>query len=424
MKAILPPSRAAAEAGSAAQAARIAMAVATSAQKNCALVTMAKLLNERQEEILRANHHDMVCALESGASEVITKRLVLTAQSLAARISALHQLSALPDPVGEIFHSQEPEPRLMVQKIRVPIGVILLVFESRPHVSVNGPAVCFKSGNCIILRGGNEAEKTNRCLVSLWHQALECADLPQDAVQLLQAGHQSVEEALHLAESIQLVIPRGGRALMDTVAMHARMPVLHHYAGLCHQYVDASANLQKALNIIIDSKLSMPAVCNSMETLLVHRDLLPWCSELVNALTSHGVEVRGCTALQRVVSGISPATEDDWSTEYLSEIVSIKVVGTLHEAIMHINTYGSHHTDGIITENLSSQQTFNNLVDSAVVLCNTSTMYCDGSLLGFGPEIGISTSILHARGPVGASDLTTYKVVVSGNGHTLKPEAL
>lgn len=406
----------------AAQSARIAMLSASADQKNRVLTAMAKLLEENVREILLANRQDMTRARNHSASLATLRRLELTPNNINSRIRAVQELKSLPDPVGNVFYSGEPEAGLTVEKVSVPIGVILVIFEARPHVSVNGPAVGLKAGNCTILRGGSEAANTNGCLVTLWRKALDLGGLPSDAVQLLGGDHKTVEEALHLSEMIQLVIPRGGRALMDTVAVHAKMPVLHHEAGNCHQYVDANANLDKAMRVLLDSKLTMPAVCNAMESLLVHRDLLPWCAELVNELASHGVEVRGCGVLKALVPNVVLANDDDWKTEYLREIVSIKVVGSVCEAIEHINTYGSHHTDGIITEDQATRQAFIDRVESAVVLCNASTMYCDGSLLGFGPEIGISTSRLHARGPVGTKDLTTYKIVVRGNGHTMCSE--
>lgn len=405
---------------SAAQSVRAEMAAADTEQKNLALLTMAKLLDRNRSELVCANCRDLKEARKLGASDTRCRRLTLTSETITSRINALHQLRNLPDPVGDIFHSTEPEPQLFVTKVRVPIGVVLVIFESRPHVSINGPAVCLKAGNCIILRGASEAFHTNSLLVSLWSQALVSAALPVEAVQLLDGGHETVVDALHESERIQLVIPRGGKGLMETVAKHARIPVLNHDAGICHLYLDAGADPNKAEKIALDSKLAMPAVCNAVETLLVHHDWLPWCSRLVNSFIRHGVEVRGCNLLQSLTPQIELADESDWSAEYLQEIISIKIVDSLDDAIAHINKYGSHHTDGIVTENDESSRTFLKQVNSAVVLCNTSTMYCDGSLLGFGPEIGISTSILHARGPVGAWDLTSYKVLVHGDGHSLQ----
>ncbi|MFW5923821.1 MAG: glutamate-5-semialdehyde dehydrogenase, partial [Planctomycetota bacterium] len=335
------------------------------------------------------------------------------------RIESLEKIAALPDPVGQIGEMEERPNGLMVGRMQVPLGVMLMIYEARPHVTVNAGAFALKSGNAIICKGGSEAENCNAVLGELWQQALEEAGLPGEAIQVLALSHEEVDDLLTREEDIDLVIPRGGEKLIESVSKQSRIPVIKHYAGRCHVYVGRQADPEKALSIVLDSKLLMPAVCNAVETVLVDEDMLDWVPDLVAELTDNGVEVRGCELVQAQALGVEPATEEDWETEYLDKTLSVRVVVGVEEAIEHISRYGSGHTESIVTENYSDARKFMREVDSGVVLVNASTMFCDGESLGMGAEIGISTDKLHARGPMGLEDLTTYKHVIMGEGQIL-----
>jgi len=301
----------------------------------------------------------------------------------------------------------------------VPIGVILMVYEARPHVTINAGAFCLKAGNAVILRGGSEARRCNRLLGRLWQEALEAADLPGEAVQVVSGSHADVREMLEMDDLIDLIIPRGSKKMVQAMAKQCRVPIIKHDEGICHVYVDEPADVASAINITLDSKCLMPEVCNAAETLLVARKATGHLPELLEALQRAGVALRGCDESRRAAPGVAPATDDDWATEYLDMTLAVRVVEDVEAAIDHINHYGSHHTDTIVTANRQSAERFVAAVDSGVVLVNASTMFCDGQALGMGAEIGISTGRLHARGPMGLEELTTYKFVIEGRGEVM-----
>ncbi|MFP4176073.1 MAG: glutamate-5-semialdehyde dehydrogenase [Candidatus Brocadiia bacterium] len=387
--------------------------------KNAVLRRMARLLEENMGEIVAANEKDMARARETGIARSLVNRLAFGESKVRSRIESLEKIAALPDPVGQIGEMEERPNGLMVGRMQVPLGVMLMIYEARPHVTVNAGAFALKSGNAIICKGGSEAENCNAVLGELWQQALEEAGLPGEAIQVLALSHEEVDDLLTREEDIDLVIPRGGEKLIESVSKQSRIPVIKHYAGRCHVYVGRQADPEKALSIVLDSKLLMPAVCNAVETVLVDEDMLDWVPDLVAELTDNGVEVRGCELVQAQALGVEPATEEDWETEYLDKTLSVRVVVGVEEAIEHISRYGSGHTESIVTENYSDARKFMREVDSGVVLVNASTMFCDGESLGMGAEIGISTDKLHARGPMGLEDLTTYKHVIMGEGQIL-----
>ena len=405
-----------------AQAARessAAVAAAPAEQKNAALRAMRLRLGDRTKDILAANKTDLVQAQADGLDGRLVKRLRFGRGKLEARIRSLEKIEALPDPVGQVFREDERPNGLRVERMRVPIGVILMIYEARPHVTVNAGAFCLKSGNAAILRGGSEAKHCNAILGDLWSASLAEADLPTDAIQIISGTHEDIDALLGLDEYIDLVIPRGGKGLIEAVSRRSLIPVIKHYAGVCHVYVDEGADVADAIAIAVDSKCLMPEVCNAMETLLVHRAHAGELPRIVSALKDAGVTVRGCLLTRSVVPEVDPASEDDWRTEYLDNLLAVRVVKNVQEAIRHINAYGSHHTDAIVTADESRAQHFVDQVDSAVVLVNASTMFCDGESLGMGAEIGISTDKLHARGPMGLEELTSYKFVIHGNGHVM-----
>jgi len=399
-------------------------AKADTATKNALLLRMAGLLKEHHADVLAANREDVKTAKSRGIDGKLLKRLSFGHEKIMSRIEALKLMAGLPDPVGEITHMQKRPNGLMAGRMRVPLGLILMIYEARPHVTVNGGALAVKSGNTVILRGGSEASRCNRVLGELWSDALQAAGLPLDAIQVVTSSHEELGEMLRLDDHIDLVIPRGGKGLIKAVAEQSKIPVIKHFEGICHVYVGTLADTKKALRIILDSKLLMPGVCNAAETVLVDESMEWWVKSLVDALERRGVEVRGCPAVRKAAPQALPATDEDWSTEYLDTIYSIKVVRGTGEAIDHIATYGSGHTDAIVTEDYSAAHRFVREVDSSVVLVNASTMFCDGQALGMGAEIGISTDRLHARGPMGLKELTTYKHVVWGVGQIMGREHL
>jgi len=405
-----------------AQAARessAAVAAASTEQRNATLGAMRHRLAERAKDILAANQKDLAEAQAAGLDGRLVDRLRFGKGKLQARMRSLEKIEALSDPVGQVFREEERPNGLRVARVRVPIGVILMVYEARPHVTVNAGAFCLKSGNAAILRGGSEAKRCNAILGDLWNTSLAEAGLPTDAIQVVSGTHEDIEALLRLDEYIDLVIPRGGKGLIEAVSRRSLIPVIKHYAGVCHVYVDEGADIDEAVAIAIDSKCLMPEVCNAMETLLVHSDHAGELPRIVSALEDAGVTLRGCLLTRSVCPQVEPASEDDWRTEYLDNLLAVRVVKNVQEAIRHINAYGSHHTDAIATADESRAQQFVDQVDSAVVLVNASTMFCDGEALGMGAEIGISTDKLHARGPMGLEDLTSYKFVIRGNGHVM-----
>jgi glutamate-5-semialdehyde dehydrogenase len=329
------------------------------------------------------------------------------------------KIQSLPDPVGQEFQRNSMSNGLEVSRVHVPLGVILMIYEARPHVTVNAGAFCLKSGNAVILRGGSEAGRSNMILGQLWQEALVGSGLPIGAIQVVSGDYEEVGELLRREGDIDLVIPRGGKTLIAAVSEVSSIPVIKHCAGICHIYVDDKVDVDKAIDIAIDSKCLMPEVCNAMETLLVAKTHKKRLARIAKALTGHGVTLKGCEITLSILPGIDPATEEDWRTEYLDDVLSIRLVKGVDEAIEHINTYGSHHTDAIVTNSKARADRFTQRVDSAVVLVNASTMFCDGESLGMGAEIGISTDKLHARGPMGLEELTSYKFVIRGAGHVM-----
>lgn len=395
------------------------IATATTAQKNAALRRMATLLDAQRNTIIDANNADIAAAKKDGVDASLLSRLVFDNKKIASRIRCLEKIAALPDPVGETYVSDRRPNGLVATRVRVPLGVILMIYEARPHVTVNAGALCLKAGNTALLRGGKEATRCNELMGNLWQNALRDADLPVDAIHVISGTHDDVATLLSCDDYITLAIPRGGPKLIAAVAERATMPVIKHYEGICHLYIDQTATLEKACALTLDSKCLMPEVCNAMETLLIHHsrdDMLP---PLIDALKKAGVTVKGCAHTRGVVPTIEEATEEDWRTEYLDMTLSIRSVPSCEAAIDHINTYGSHHTDSIVTDSYHAAQSFVTHVDSGVVLVNASTMFCDGETLGMGAEIGISTDKIHARGPMGMTELTTYKHVIYGNGQRM-----
>ncbi|MBN1589335.1 MAG: glutamate-5-semialdehyde dehydrogenase [Pirellulales bacterium] len=406
-----------------AQAARRAsrtLAVAPRDKKDAALIGMARRLSDHAGEILEANQQDLKAAVEVNLPENMVARLRFDETKILSRQRSLQKIAELPDPVGQAIRSEIRPNGLSVDRVRVPMGVILMVYEARPHVTVNAGAFCLKSGNAAILRGGSEAKRCNALLGRLWQESLDEAGLPVKAIQVISGDHQFIHELLELDQYIDLVIPRGGKRLIEAVAERSRIPVIKHYEGICHVYLDEIDDLlPSAVSIVLDSKCLMPEVCNAAETLLVSRRAASHLATVVSALREQGVALRGCEEARQFDPRLEPASEEDWKTEYLDMVFSVRVVDGVSEAIEHINRYGSHHTDTIVTSNTAHAEQFVAGVDSAVVLVNASTMFCDGESLGMGAEIGISTDKLHARGPMGLEELTTYKFVIHGGGHVM-----
>jgi len=396
-----------------------ALAAATTEKKNTVIRTMVGKLASRKKEILRANEADLAQARSKRLPLTLVNRLRFDEAKIDARIRCLNKLEALPDPVGQLYGVERRPNGLEVARVRVPLGVILMIYEARPHVTVNAGAFCLKSGNAAILRGGSEAKRCNAVLGNLWRESLTESGLPPEAIQVIAGSHKEIGNLLHEDEYIDLVIPRGGKTLIKTVADMSRIPVVKHFAGICHVYLDQGADIDEGIAIALDSKCLMPEVCNAMETLLVCEQLSHALPRIVNTFQKRGVTVKGCETTKALVTGVELATEDDWRTEYLDTIVSVRIVSDVNKAIEHINRYGSHHTDAIVTDSESRARQFVQRVDSAVVLVNASTMFCDGESLGMGAEIGISTDKIHARGPMGLEELTSYKFVIRGDGHLM-----
>jgi len=393
--------------------------VAATDRKNAAIAAMARKLAQSKRSIMDANSADIAAARRDGLPGNLIDRLGFGQAKIDARIRALGKIEALPDPVGKPCYVDYRPNGLKVARVRVPLGVILMIYEARPHVTINAGAFCLKSGNAAILRGGSEAKRCNELLGKLWGEALQEAGLPDEAIQIISGSHEEIGDLLRQDQFIDLVIPRGGKSLIEAVSKKSKIPVVKHFSGVCHVYLDRIKDTEKAVDIALDSKCLMPEVCNAMETLLVHRDLSCDVPKFVDEFRRCGVQVRGCKETRSLVSDVKPATRQDWRTEYLDNIVSMRVVADIDEAIQHINTYGSGHTDAIVTDSIENADRFVQYVDSAVVLVNASTMFCDGESLGMGAEIGISTDKLHARGPMGLEELTSYKFVIHGSGHVM-----
>jgi glutamate-5-semialdehyde dehydrogenase len=404
--------------GRRARAAARVLATAPGERKNCCLLMAAGQMEERTAEILEANERDLAQAREFDLTAAQMDRLRLTPERITAAAAGLRDVAALPDPVGRVLDSSVRPNGLHVHKVGVPLGVIFFLYESRPNVTVDAAGLCIKSGNAIILRGGKEALGSNTALHCILQECLVNAGLPADAVQLVTTPDRAaVGHLLRLKQYIDLVIPRGGESLIRRVAAEATMPVLKHYQGNCHIYVDRSADLEMAQRILINAKCQRPGVCNAAESLLVHRDLAEnFLPPAARELRQRGVELRGCERTCRLVAEATLATEEDYATEYLALILSVKVVDSLEEAIEHISRYGSQHTDAIVTNDLVAARRFTAAVDSSAVMVNTSTRFNDGYEFGLGAEIGISTDKFHARGPCGLLELCSYKYIVYGDG--------
>lgn len=395
------------------------LATRTAAERTTALLRMAEALEARTDEIVAANAADLAAAEASGVSGPMLDRLRLGPAGVAKLAAAVREIADQPDVLGEITDEEVRPNGLRVGRMRIPLGVVAMIYESRPNVTSDAAALCVKSGNAVILRGGSEAIHSNRAIADALRSGLEGSALPVDAVQLVRVADRSAVDALLEQEPyVDLVIPRGGEALIRAVTRKSRIPVLQHYKGVCHLFVDASADPTMAREIVLNAKVQRPGVCNALETLLVHRDaahaLLP---DIARALGEAGVELRGCPrSLEIVGEPMIAADESDWDAEYLDLILAVRVVDSLDGAVEHIATHGSSHTEAIVTRDEESARAFVNAVQSSTVLVNASTRFADGGELGLGAEIGISTSKLHAFGPMGARELTTRKFVVRGEG--------
>ena len=386
-------------------------------KKNAILLAMATGLRDRTSEILAANALDIEAGEAKGLSKPMLDRLRLDEKKVDAIAGGIEQVAALPDPVGQILDEWDRPNGIHLQQVRVPIGTIGIIFESRPNVTSDAAVLCFKTGNATILRGGSEAIHSNRAIADALQTGGEKAGLPANAIQLVPFTDRSSVSALcQMDKWLDLIIPRGGKGLIETVVSQARMPVIKHYDGICHLFVDAAADLDMAVNLTVNSKTHKPGVCNALETLLVHSSVaeshLP---AIAAALREKGVELRGCERTCKIIEAI-PAVDEDWGTEYLDLILSVKVVDSMDEAIRHINNYGSHHTECIVTADEAAAKIFLTSCDSACVFHNVSTRFADGEEFGFGAEIGISTDKLHARGPMGLRELTSYQYRVTGSG--------
>ena len=402
-----------------ARAASAAIAKADSGLKNKALQAIAVAIESSRETLIAANQNDMRRGQENGLDAALLDRLELTSARIDAMLEGLHQVTALADPVGGMTDLDYRPSGIQVGKMRVPLGVIGIIYESRPNVTIEAASLCLKSGNAAILRGGSEAIESNQALAVCIREGLEVAGLSEHTVQVIETTDRAaVGELITMAEYVDVVVPRGGKGLIERISKDAKVTVIKHLDGICHVYIDDDADMSKAVNIAINAKTHRNGTCNTMETLLVAESVakkaLP---QLATAYAEFKVELRGCEKTKAILAGVVEATEEDWGTEYLGPILSIKVVADMNEAIKHINKYGSHHTDSIISENYTKAREFLRQVDSSSVMVNASTRFADGFEYGLGAEIGISTDKIHARGPVGLDGLTSQKWIVLGDGH-------
>ncbi len=408
--------------GQQARQASRAMARATTGVKNQALLNIAAQIEASREELKLANAKDMARGEENGLDAALLDRLELTDGRIDTMLEGLNQVAGLADPVGGITDLNYRPSGIQVGKMRVPLGVIGIIYESRPNVTIEAASLCLKSGNATILRGGSEAIESNQALAKCIAKGLEEAGLPAEAVQVIETTDRAaVGELITMPEYVDVIVPRGGKGLIERISRDAKVTVIKHLDGICHVYIDKDADFAKATNIAINSKTHRYGTCNTMETLLVHQDvaehILP---DLASAYTEIGVELRGCEKTMAILPVAVAATAEDWDTEYLAPILAIKVVADLDEAIDHINAHGSHHTDTIVSENYTQSRRFLVEVDSSSVMINASTRFADGFEYGLGAEIGISTDKIHARGPVGLDGLTSQKYVVLGDGEIRK----
>lgn len=406
----------------AAKQAAAKLAVTSTAVKNAALLAMATALEAQQAEILAANERDMTAAAAKGMKSSMLDRLKLTAERISGMADGLRQVAGLADPVGNVIDGKTLPNGLHITKIRVPLGVIGIIYEARPNVTADAAGLCLKSGNAVILKGGSEAMESNKTVAAILAQAAEGAGIPAGSIQFIDTSdRQAVQDLIHMNGLVDVVIPRGGAGLIQAVVRNASVPVIETGAGVCHTYVDKDANVEMAMKIAFNAKVQRPSVCNAMETLLVHKDIadkfLPMMLMMYN---SSAVEIRGDEAVQEYSGQVHPATEEDWSTEYGDLRLSVKIVDSIEEAMAHIAKYGTGHSECIVTDNYQAAQLFQYTVDAAAVYVNASTRFTDGNEFGFGAEIGISTQKLHARGPMALPELTSTKYLINGNGQVRK----
>lgn len=406
----------------AAKQAAAKLAVTSTAVKNAALLAMAAALEAQQSEILAANERDMTAAAAKGMKSSMLDRLKLTAERLSGMADGLRQVAGLADPVGNVIDGKTLPNGLHITKIRVPLGVIGIIYEARPNVTADAAGLCLKSGNAVILKGGSEAMESNKTVAAILAQAAEGAGIPAGSIQFIDTSdRQAVQDLIHMNGLVDVVIPRGGAGLIQAVVRNASVPVIETGAGVCHTYVDKDADVEMAMKIAFNAKVQRPSVCNAMETLLVHKDIadkfLPMMLMMYN---SSAVEIRGDEAVQEYSGQVHPVTEEDWSTEYGDLRLSVKIVDSIEEAMAHIAKYGTGHSECIVTNNYQAAQLFQYTVDAAAVYVNASTRFTDGNEFGFGAEIGISTQKLHARGPMALPELTSTKYLINGNGQVRK----
>lgn len=406
----------------AAKQAAAKLAVTSTAVKNAALLAMAAALEAQQSEILAANERDMTAAAAKGMKSSMLDRLKLTAERISGMADGLRKVAGLADPVGNVIDGKTLPNGLHITKIRVPLGVIGIIYEARPNVTADAAGLCLKSGNAVILKGGSEAMESNKTVAAILAQAAEGAGIPAGSIQFIDTSdRQAVQDLIHMNGLVDVVIPRGGAGLIQAVVRNASVPVIETGAGVCHTYVDKDADVEMAMKIAFNAKVQRPSVCNAMETLLVHKDIadkfLPMMLMMYN---SSAVEIRGDEAVQEYSGQVHPATEEDWSTEYGDLRLSVKIVDSIEEAMAHIAKYGTGHSECIVTDNYQAAQLFQYTVDAAAVYVNASTRFTDGNEFGFGAEIGISTQKLHARGPMALPELTSTKYLINGNGQVRK----
>ena len=406
----------------AAKQAAAKLAVTSTAVKNAALLAMATALEAQQSEILAANERDMTAAAAKGMKSSMLDRLKLTAERISGMADGLRQVAGLADPVGNVIDGKTLLNGLHITKIRVPLGVIGIIYEARPNVTADAAGLCLKSGNAVILKGGSEAMESNKTVAAILAQAAEGAGIPAGSIQFIDTSdRQAVQDLIHMNGLVDVVIPRGGAGLIQAVVRNASVPVIETGEGVCHTYVDKDADVEMAMKIAFNAKVQRPSVCNAMETLLVHKDIadkfLPMMLMMYN---SSAVEIRGDEAVQEYSGQVHPATEEDWSTEYGDLRLSVKIVDSIEEAMAHIAKYGTGHSECIVTDNYQAAQLFQYTVDAAAVYVNASTRFTDGNEFGFGAEIGISTQKLHARGPMALPELTSTKYLINGNGQVRK----
>ena len=392
--------------------------VAKRAEKDAALEFMAEQILSKKEEIIVINAKDTALAKENGLNPAMIDRLTLDEKTVTSMIDGLHEVAALPDPVGEVTSMWKRPNGLQVGQIRIPLGVIGFIYESRPNVTVDAAALCIKSGNAVLLKGGSEAMHSNLILNEILSEALKKANLPEKSIQVIPyKEHEAVGILLRMDKYVDMIIPRGGEGLISFVVENSRIPVLKHFKGVCHVYVDERADLEMARKICFNAKVQRPGVCNAMETMLVHKNVASsFLPGMIEEFTSAGVEIRACENTLKLIPNLILANESDWPAEYLDLILAVKIVEDMDEAIDHIEKYGSNHTETIVTNDYERSQKFLERVDASVVLINASTRFNDGFELGLGAEIGINTSKLHAYGPMGLKELTTTKFIVYGSG--------